>query len=372
VPLFQPDTTYPAIPAADGIAVVTGDFNGDGRQDAAMSTTGHVLVYLQNADGSLAAPVSYEASTYAISLATGDLNHDGRTDIVAGDFISNTISIYLQKADGSLASRVSYPSGIQPDAVAVGDLNDDGLDDVAVSHWNTASVGVFPQNSAGTLNAMQSYPAPLAGYDDIAIGDVNGDGLNDIVKMNGLNSVPRLSVYLQVYEGTLAGPVPFDINCTGDCSPGGLGIGDVTGDGRADVVVSYGGIAPTSNIAVFAQGSDGRLQAPAAYLAHDVPEPLKLADIDLDGRTDLVVAHGYWGDGFSFYPQPLSSGYSFFALPHLGSYYEPEALSVADLNNDGLPDVVVAGAGGLSVSYRNNVPPIIIAPTAVPMASPTP
>jgi hypothetical protein len=317
-----------------------------------MSVTGNLLVYLQNADGSLANPVSYVASANPISLAVGDLNHDGRADIVASDFISNTISVYSQKVDGTLASRVTYATGIQPDALAVGDLNHDGLDDVAVSHWNSPSIGIFTQKPTGSLNTMLAYSAPLAGYDDIAIGDVNGDGLNDVVKMNGINVVPRLSVYLQTNTGFLAGASPYDINCTGDCSPGGLAVGDVTGDGRADVLVSYGGIAPTSNIALFEQAGDGSLLAPVSSPAHDVPEPLKLADINLDGYADLVVAHGYWGDGFSVYLQPLN-GYSFFSLPHLGSYYEPQALSVADLNGDGLPDVVVAGTGGLVVAYRN-------------------
>jgi hypothetical protein len=66
----------------------------------------------------------------------------------------------------------------------------------------------------------------------------------------------------------------------------------------------------------------------------------------------VVVAHGYWGDAFSIYLQPRDS-YSLFALPHLGTYYEPRALAVGDLNSDGLPDVLVAGAGGLTVVYRN-------------------
>lgn len=360
IPLFQPYTIYPA---NTGIAVGSGDFNGDGRQDAAMTTAGQLLVFLQDENGSLAAPVSYPASSNPISLGVGDLNHDGLVDIVTADFISNTISVYLQGPDGMLAARVTYPTGLQPDALAVGDLDGDGWDDIAVSHWNSAYIGIFIQNYNGILNPMMAFAAPMAGYDDIAIGDINGDGGNDIVKMNGQGSAPRLSVYPRGGATTT-----YDINCNDNCVPGGIAIGDLTGDGFADVVVTYGDIAPASSIAVFPQFAGTSLDWPVTYAAQDVPEPVEIADLNLDGQNDIVVAHGYWGDGFSVYLSPINT-YSFFSLPHADGYYEPQALAVGDLNNDGLPDVVVASSQGLVVAYHDIS---ILVPTTTPVSTSTP
>jgi hypothetical protein len=370
MPLFQPVLTYPPLP---GIAVGSGDFNADGRQDAAMTYTGQLLIYLQNANGSLAFPVSYPASSNPIALGVADLNGDRRTDIVVADFVGNTISVYLQQAGGTLAPRVTYPTGLQPDALAVGDVNGDGLADVVVSHWNTASIGVFLQNPGGLLDRMVSYEAPLAGYDDIAIGDVNGDGRNDVVKMNGQGGGPRLSVYLQNAGGSLDAALPYSSNCD-SCVPGGLAIGDVTADGRADILVSYGSIAPESNIDVLAQAPDGSLQPAVSYTAHDVPEPLKLADLNGDGLLDVVTAHGYWGAGFSIYLQPLSA-YSFYNLPPHSGYYEPGGLAIGDLNGDNRPDILVAGADGLLVSYHTTGEPPqtkTSTPTTTPTATVTP
>ena len=344
-----------------------------------MTYTGQLLIYLQNANGSLAFPVSYPASSNPISLSVADLNGDRRTDIVVADFVSNTISVYLQQAGGTLAPRVTYPTGLQPDALDVGDVNGDGLADVVVSHWNTASIGVFLQNPGGMLDRMVSYEAPLAGYDDIAIGDVNADGRSDVVKMNGQGAAPRLSVYLQNPDGTLAAAIPYGINCP-DCVAGGLAIGDVTADGRADIVVSYGGIAPESNIDVLVQAPDGSLQPAINYAAYDVPEPLKLADVNQDGLLDVITAHGYWGAGFSTYLPPLAA-YSFYNLPPHSGYYEPDALAVGDLNGDNRPDILVAGADGLLVAYhtsgeppqtKTSTPTLTRTATATPPATATP
>ena len=74
----------------------------------------------------------------------------------------------------------------------------------------------------------------------------------------------------------------------------GIGVGDVTGDGRNDVVASYGGNRPSSILAVFAQTRGGTLAAPVAYPSYDIPEPVEVADLDLDGRADVVTLHGGW------------------------------------------------------------------------------
>lgn len=355
LPVFP---SYVARPVAggQGAAVGVGDFNHDGLLDAAITTQNQLLVYMQNANGSLAAPVTYADGMRPLSMSVGDLNHDGWADIVTTNFDANTISVFLQQANGTFANRVTYATSTSPDAVAIGDLNGDGLDDIAVSHWTAPNIGIFIQNAGGSLNNMVTYTSPEAGYDDIAIGDINGDGRNDVVKSNGQGINPQLSVYLQNSSGTLATAVSYTMSCT-DCLASGVSIGDVTGDSRADIVISYH--IGASGIGVFAQATDGSLLPVVSYPAYSSPGPIKIADVNLDGHPDVVTGHSgsiKLGLFLQQSNQTLTS-YALYNIPYSGGGYNPEGMAIADINHDGLPDILIADANnGLLTVYQSLIP----------------
>ncbi len=107
----------------------SGDFNGDGRQDIALSYRDGVgpkhilLIFLQNIDGSYPAnPIPYAGGNRSEHLAIGDLNNDGRMDVATADFSDNTISVYLQLENGVIAKRLTYTTGNGPDAIAIEDV----------------------------------------------------------------------------------------------------------------------------------------------------------------------------------------------------------------------------------------------------------
>jgi hypothetical protein len=367
--LFQPYATYSVV-TSYAEAVGIGDFNHDNLSDVALTTESQLLVYLQNADGSLASPVAYPDGSRPEALAVGDVNNDGLADIVTTNFGDNTVSVFLQQNGGMFAGRMIYATSTGPDAIAIGDVTWDGLNDIAVSHWNSPNIGVFTQTAYGTLNSIVTYASPQAGYDDITIGDVNGDGRNDVVKSNGqLYANPNLSVYLQNSGGTLAAAASYSIGC-GSCLAKDVVVGDVTGDGRADIVVSYGGNQPASNVAVFAQTSNGSLASAISYAAYDVPLSVKVADINLDGRLDVVTAHSGWSRVGIFLQQSNQTlkAYSLSNVPS-GSY-QPEGMAIGDINHDGLPDIVLAdGSNGLVVLRQSGTP---LTPTITPTMSLTP
>ncbi len=355
--LFEPYVTFPA---GSPQAVGTGDFNNDGRMDVAVTNNEMELkIFTQNASGGLNSAVTYAAGTRPESLAVGDLNNDGRDDIVVTNSNDNTISIFLQQEDGTMADRVTHSTGSSPDAVAVGDVNGDDLDDVVVANWNSPFISVFIQNNDGTLDAKVDYASPQAGYDDIAIGDVNGDGRNDVVKMNGqLYANPDLSVYIQSDNGTLNAAVSYSL--PGNILGKGIGIGDVTGDGLADVVMSYGGNRPNSYIAVFAQAENGSLQSSVSYAAYDIPVPVEITDVNSDGLADVITAHSGW-NRVSVYLQQNNGtlgSYTLYALPNnSASHYKPQGLVLGDVNSDDLPDILVANLNyGLNVLYHAKKP----------------
>ncbi len=353
--LLDPYTLYAE--GAEAKAVGLGDFNADGRRDVALTTgwpENELYILTQTLTGTLAAPIRYAAGSQPDALAVGDLNNDGLDDVAVANFDSDAIGVYYQEPGGGLGAQQLFPTADGPDAIAIGDVNQDGLEDVVVSHWLAGVIGVFLQQTGGTLDPRLDYAAPQAGWDDIDIGDLNGDGRQDVVKMNGqFPAHPNLSVYLQAGDGSLQTALPYDL---GAAVGGGVAAGDVTGDGRTDVVLSYGGNRPSSGIAVFSQTITGTLGITTAYPALDIPEALEISDLNADGRGDVLVVHGGWSS-LSVYLQ-LDNGslaaYQSYALPVPGAvHYGPQSLAVGDINGDDLPDVLVADeVNGLIVLYH--------------------
>ena len=157
---------------------------------------------------------------------------------------------------------------------------------------------------------------------EVETGDVTGDGRVDIVTAH--QSV--VDVYAQIDDG-FAPAVAYTSWVTGSStSVNGLAIGDIDGDGLADLHASVGGNKPDSWVVTRLQQRDGTLGAPEQRASYDSPESLEYADVTGDGRGDLVVAHGGW-NALGVYDAVQTPGTATeprFALPY-ASHYDPTA-----------------------------------------------
>lgn len=347
-------------------AVAIGDVNGDGRNDVVVANgiyndpahDAKVLVFLQNAAGRLDPPVIYSTSgtlgNAPTTVAIGDVNGDGRSDVVVGNSGKN-IEVVLQNANGGLDPGVTYATG-DSDKIRITDLNNDGrLDVVGIGPGNN-SVSIWYQNAYGTLDAPVSYPVAHNGWDDLDVGDVNGDGLNDIIVMSGgkgsFGYGQGICVLTQKPDGTFNAVVGYGGSYI---YPRGVAVGDITGDHRKDVVMTYGGNA--SKIAVFPQNSLGSLTSPISYESYYNPSAIEIADVDGDGRNDVIVLH----DGSSTIGVYLQSTDGTFNTENRYrvpiSNFNPQALAVGDINGDGLPDIAaVENNGVLNILYHKPAP----------------
>ena len=353
-------------------AVAIGDVTGDGRNDIVF-TTGydfdpandfHLFVIAQGGDGTLGAPVRYAtAGTYPErpgSIDLGDVTGDGRTDIVVGlDRLG--IQVFPGTAAGTLGSP-TFIASVDSTRVAIGNLDANAGLDVAGIGWGSQTVTTFSGGPAG-LTKIATYAAKHGGRDDLEIGDVTGDGRDDLVVMAGQTITASLSVLRQITTGGFAPAVEYSTGAS--TSPHGIGLGDVSGDGRTDVVVSYGGNRPNSYVGVFPQTAAGTLGAIVSYTSHDIPEPVEVADLDRDGRAEVVPVHGghmqvgvYGGmsDGTLgaevLYPVPYASSYN------------PQGVAIGDIDGDGDPDIVEADYNTGLILLRNGSPPPPTAPSA--------
>ena len=166
-------------------------------------------------------------------------------------------------ADGSFQPYQAYPVGSWPDAVAIGDVTGDGRNDVVMTtHFyfddaNDYKLWVFAQSTDGSLAAPVAYPTAATysdGPDSVAIGDLTGDGRADVVLgLAGLG----IQVFPQLAGGTLAAP-----SFTAIADSGRLRLGRLDGDARLDVATLGWG---TDTVSVLLNDGAGGLRAPTVY-----------------------------------------------------------------------------------------------------------
>ena len=264
---FAARRDYPTGPGPDSVAI--GDVNGDREPDLATANLaeGTVSVLLNGGDGRFGAPLDYAAGGEigaASSVAVGDLNGDGNPDLVTSNDQLNTISILANKGNGSFDPKLDRPTGASPYAVAIGDLNGDGT---------------FP-----TRRDYRSAPNPFS----IVIGDLTGDGKADLATANTNTHGKTVSVLLNTGDGSFG--VRHDYRAGTD--PYAVAIGDLNGDRRPDVATANSD-ADAKTVSVLLNRGSGRFEAKLDYPAGSDPWAVGIGDLTGDGKADLAAANAY-------------------------------------------------------------------------------
>jgi hypothetical protein len=276
-----------------------GDLNNDGKQDLVLYADsscvggGVLVVYYQNpTTGVLNSPITYPVSgRNAGNLKIGDLNSDGLNDVV---ILADNITIYFQNPDGTLGQEhIITPNNccIYSGDVYIADMNNDGHNDI-VGQSGPLQVAVLKQNpnNPGTFGPLPDYYSVTTSYGNFvyhfAVGDLNNDGLNDIAVADPGNN-GNLNIFLQNNQGNLNLPVLVP---QGGAGMFDVKIGDVDRDGLKDIVEST-----SQEVFVFYQGTNHLFQAPVSYYYHTSGIggcsdcSLSLGDVTGSGRLDALV-----------------------------------------------------------------------------------
>jgi FG-GAP-like repeat len=220
--------------------LVLADATGDGLLDCVvLSTTGEVRILAGDGQGQLLAtsPASaFTAPTYTgyYALAVADLNQDGQLDLLAP--ATGGVQVKLGTGGGVYGpeSTVAMPLTMASDVMSV-DVNQDGLPDVVAADYMTQSVYVRLNTGNGTYGPTQTvtlpdYPAP------VKLADVNGDGFPDLLA--AYYGAP--TIYYRLGNGTGGFPSGGQVTVGGGSFNGAnaFAVGDVNQDGRLDFVSS--------------------------------------------------------------------------------------------------------------------------------------
>jgi hypothetical protein len=333
VPSFSPATAYAV--GTGPQAVVSADFNGDGRLDLATANTGDdtISVLLGNGDGTF--QTARTAGPGLGNLAAADFNGDGRTDLATfGDYGTYGVSILLGNGDGTFGGAADTYIGSHPLGVAAGDLNGDGRADLVVTSYLLANAGegggdeydyvnVVLGNGEGTFAPALTTEVGLR-PESLELADVNADGKPDVVTSANVGgySYSITDVRLGNGDGTLQPEVVFDT----EGYSSSVAVADFNRDGKPDLAITNG-----SSVSTLAGNGDGTFGAAQTFAGGGAV--LAVADFNGDGIPDLATGSNVLlgnGDGTLQPPIQFNASYEL-------------AVAAADFNGDGRPDLAVIG-----------------------------
>ncbi len=270
-------------------SVKVADLNGDGKSDLAFACYGDcVSVLLGNGNGTFQSPKTFSTGSSPSSITVGDMNGDGRPDLAVANsgnsnIPSTTISVLLGNGDGTFQPQQALFSGKTPSSIVIGDINNDGKPDLAVTNLGNNTVSIMLGNGNGTFNFVLQSVTTASGPISVTLGDLNADGIPDLAVGN--NGSSTVSVLLGNGNGTFQAQQTF---ATGNFARS-LTMGDMNGDGKPDLAVAWGyGIATVS---VFLGNLNGTFQPQTSFAAGSGTYSVTYSDFNMDGKTDLVVAN---------------------------------------------------------------------------------
>ncbi|MBT8399338.1 MAG: VCBS repeat-containing protein [Rhodothermia bacterium] len=299
---------------------------------------------LKNAPGS---PLRVEGGPSIVRLA--DFNDDGILDLVVA--LSSDLAVSVYAGDGKGAFEVNptarVPVSLEPTELAVDDLNGDGWADVAVGSHDSYEVWLYFGDGRGGISPATKPLRMREGNrphtHGLVLADVNEDDLVDIVTVN--NEDNDVAVMLSGGQGRFepAPGSPFPVGA----SPYPPGVGDANGDGFIDIAVPSTVRSGKGSIDLLIGDGGGGFARETVPI--ETPRPWQAAigngSVKAADRSGNVVVSHWERPRISLLSfDPASGGWSETVNSPLTADIAAFEISIADMNGDGLYDIVgVAG-----------------------------
>ncbi len=346
--------------------------------------------------GSITAPpyATLQAGDDPQAITFGDLNKDGKRDIVIANRATATLQVFMNDGLGNFTMPYApIQTGLQPESVVIADVNNDGLPDVLVACNGSDAVFVHRNLGGGQLAAGTVIPVNARGPHQVVAVDMDGDSNVDFVTVNQYSNSVSCFVNL-AGDGVFTAaanfaPVgqPAGVHPVGN-APLGVAVADLNNDGRPEIVTANSSddtvtvlVRQNTVGVVISPGATGQIDfalggiiapavsqpngTPSVFIPRVEPTALAIADLNLDGFLDIVTADRFTMTVTILHGGKGGSGVNFFVPTDYGHFgtttaigtppvklvtpANPVSVILADMNDDGLLDVVVGAFGGSSV-----------------------
>ncbi|MBL8736147.1 MAG: VCBS repeat-containing protein [Planctomycetes bacterium] len=355
IPLFETriDITTGTFDHAD---FRVADFDGDGQLDmAVLSVTGALRILL--GDGtSFATGQSLQVQGRPWWIRGADLDGDQDEDLVVLSSEPGTAQVWLNNGTGTFEQGQALETDVDALSLEIGDFDGDGIDDLAISRPNAATVIVAFGNGNGTFGNQLSLTLPGGGRAfTVLAGDATRDGVDDLIVSDP--DTGRIVVYDGLPQGYFGGSF---CELRVGFGPSACSLGDLSGDGAADLVVSAlegkryvvitDILGPVGKGQFFDGALPGGIELPflreCDYLSFEIPVSGRaglsaVADVTGDGLPDLIGCLQFENQ-VVVAPQVVGGDYSEqFQFDSLGRATRP---FVTDVDGNGKNDLLVLSA----------------------------
>lgn len=317
--------------------------------------------------------VSFEAANGPYDIAASDIDGDGKVDLITAGFRS--ISVFRNTSTQGGLSRASFAQrtdivadAVSANSIAIADINADGkLDIVSISAGaNASTVTVLINNSVPgiispasfTRHSFNTAPNPQK----VAVADLDNDGQLDLVTANGGNN---LSVLRKANDpNAILFENHLELNSTTPGTAETVTIADMDLDGKQDLIEynlsnNVYTISVLRNLSTPAALNAGTFALPVSYGSGVISDSdIVVGDLDNDGRPEIVANYGSANTLSVLKNLSVPGNFtatSFGVKVDFGTGTNPWCgKTMADLNGDRFPDLVSTNRESATVSLFQN------------------
>jgi hypothetical protein len=338
-------------------SIASGDFNGDGRLDLAVTAfyNGKIAVLLGNGDGTFRPPVYYPVggNETANLVFAEDLRGTGTLDLIVTNSLNSNVEVLLGNGDGTFGPLTPYPTVGQPHVIGISDFTGDGRVDIVATTTGSNRcdcIEVLPGNGDGTFGAaILTLPEMNLSPDGLAVADFNADTNLDVA-VSGSSQV-------EIYLGNGDGTFTLGNTYVMASAPGSITTTSFRNNGKFDLAVA---LPFSSEVTILLGNGDGTFDQ-GANLSGSFASAVQTGDFNGDGKQDVVILTGFQTSSVTTF---LGNGDGTFqpgvSYPVSGS---PSFIGVGDFNGDRKQDLAVTDYSQNSVITLLNTGAVKFSPT---------